>query len=208
MGDQSRTGDHHPARIPVLVRPMRAEEVDAALDAHATVAAEGRWLGTEAGFDRAARRAQWLASLEDVAGRTLVVVDAGTGRLLGHGRVQGARYGVADLGMSVVADARGRGVGGALLDALLEVARDLGAHKAALQVWPHNERAIRLYLSRGFVVEGRIRRHYRRSSGQRWDAILMGLSLDPEGDAPGPALPDGTALPDAACLPAELRIRD
>ena len=80
--------------------------------------------------------------------------------------------------MNLAADWRGRGVGGLLLDALIEAARGMGAHKAELQVWPHNEPALRLYLSRGFAVEGRIRAHYRRASGQVWDAILMGLGLD------------------------------
>ena len=47
-------------------------------------------------------------------------------------------------------------------------------------MWPHNDAALGLYLSRGFVVEGRLRAHYRRANGQVWDAIVMGLILDPE----------------------------
>jgi hypothetical protein len=83
-------------------------------------------------------------------------------------------------------------------------ARARGAHKAELQVWPHNAPAVRLYLSRGFVVEGRIRAHYRRESGLVWDAILMGLPLDPD-------LVDGShgsGLPDAPGLPRSIRIAD
>jgi RimJ/RimL family protein N-acetyltransferase len=183
---------------------MRAADVAEALDVHAAVAAEGIWLGTEAGFDRHSRREAWLAGLADPAVRTLVVEDAASRRLLGQGTVYLARYGVAELGMSLAAGARGRGLGGQLLDALVDGGRELGAHKAELQVWPHNEPALRLYLSRGFVVEGRIRAHYRRASGQVWDAILMGLSLDPE-------LTDGShgsGLPDAPCLPTTIPITD
>jgi RimJ/RimL family protein N-acetyltransferase len=44
-------------------------------------------------------------------------------------------------------------------------------------VWPHNDRAIALYARRGFVEEGRLVRHYRRRSGELWDAIIMGLPL-------------------------------
>ena len=61
---------------------------------------------------------------------------------------------------------------------LEEAARDLGAHKVALQVWPHNEAARRLYLRHGFVEEGLLRRHYPRRNGELWDAVIMGLILD------------------------------
>jgi RimJ/RimL family protein N-acetyltransferase len=189
----------------VIIRDMRAADVAEALDVFGAVVDEGVWLGTEAGFDRHRRREIWLEGLADPAVRTLVVEDRVTHRLVGQGTVQLARYGVAELGMNLAADVRGRGLGGQLLDALVDSARDLGAHKAELQVWPHNEPALRLYLSRGFVVEGRIRGHYRRASGQVWDAILMGRLLDPalSGDA---ADSHGSGLADAPCLPGSVRI--
>jgi RimJ/RimL family protein N-acetyltransferase len=188
--------------VAVIVRGMRPADVPEALDLLESVAAEGIWLGTEPGFDRHRRGQHWLEGLADPMVRTLVMADPATDRLVGQGSVHLARYGVAELGMNLVADSRGRGLGGQLLDALLDAARGLGAHKAELQVWPHNEPAIRLYLSRGFVVEGRIRAHYRRSSGEVWDAILMGAALDPD-------LADGThgsGLPDAPCLPESIAI--
>jgi RimJ/RimL family protein N-acetyltransferase len=181
---------------------MRAADVPEALDLLEAVAAEGIWLGTEPGFDRHRRGQYWLESLADPMVRPLVMTDRASGRLVGQGSVHLARYGVAEMGMNLAADSRGRGLGGQLIDAMLDAARSLGAHKAELQVWPHNEPALRLYLSRGFVVEGRIRAHYRRASGQVWDAILMGRPLDV-------ALADGTngsGLPDAPCLPASITI--
>jgi len=188
--------------VGAVIRDMRAADVAEALDVFEAVVAEGVWLGTEAGFDRRRRHESWLAGLADPMVRTLVVEDPATNRLLGQGTVHLARYGVADLGMNLAADSRGRGVGGQLLDALLDAAREAGAHKAELQVWPHNEPALRLYLSRGFVVEGRIGAHYRRASGQVWDAILMGRPIDA-------GLTDGThgsGLPDAPCLPPTIPI--
>jgi RimJ/RimL family protein N-acetyltransferase len=103
-----------------------------------------------------------------------VVEDA----IVGHARVDLAPYRVAGLGMMVDAAWRGRGVGGALVRAAVDAARDLGAHKVALQVWPHNEAARRLYLRHGFVEEGVLRRHYPRRNGELWDAVIMGLVLD------------------------------
>jgi RimJ/RimL family protein N-acetyltransferase len=80
--------------------------------------------------------------------------------------------------MLVAAGWRGRGVGSALLRAGIDWARRAGAHKVALQVWPHNQAAVALYEKFGFQREGRLRRHYRRRSGELWDAIVMGLPLE------------------------------
>ena len=53
-------------------------------------------------------------------------------------------------------------------------------HKIALQVWPHNEAAIALYERYGFEREGYLKRHWRRRSGELWDAVVMGLLLTEE----------------------------
>ncbi len=99
------------------------------------------------------------------------------GAIIGHVFVGLTSYGVTDLGMMVASDERGRGVGSALLAAAIAWARDAGAHKVALQAWPHNEAAIALYRKFGFEHEGVLRRHYRRRNGDLWDAVIMGLPL-------------------------------
>jgi ribosomal protein S18 acetylase RimI-like enzyme len=80
--------------------------------------------------------------------------------------------------MTVAAGWRGRGVGTALLTEAVDQARKAGAHKLALQVWPHNAAALALYERFGFRREGYLTRHYRRRSGELWDAVVMGLPLD------------------------------
>jgi RimJ/RimL family protein N-acetyltransferase len=80
--------------------------------------------------------------------------------------------------MMVADDWRGMGVGSGLLETAIAWARDVGAHKVALQMWSHNDRARALYEKYGFVEEGRLARHYRRNNGELWDAVVMGLSLD------------------------------
>ena len=91
--------------------------------------------------------------------------------------------GVAHLGMAVLEDHRGTGLGRSLLNAALGWARDRGCHKVALEVWPHNTRARRLYETSGFADEGYLKRHYRRKNGALWDAVVMALILD--NDSPG-----------------------
>jgi ribosomal-protein-alanine N-acetyltransferase len=69
--------------------------------------------------------------------------------------------------------ARGRGLGRALVRALLERARAARAERADLEVRAGNAAAIALYASEGFVPVGRRRRYYRDGE----DALLMSLML-------------------------------
>jgi len=145
----------------------------------ASVAAEGEWIGTELPL-----RAGWAdrfraAVASDDATWFAAEVD---GAVVG-GIYVGADGGLAHVGMAIVDGHRGAGFGRQLLDAGVAWARAAGCHKVVLEVWPHNDRAIALYRSAGFVEEGRLRRHYRRRSGALWDAVAMGLALDE--DSPG-----------------------
>jgi ribosomal protein S18 acetylase RimI-like enzyme len=79
--------------------------------------------------------------------------------------------------MAVAREWRGRGIGTALMGAAIEWARSAGLHKLSLSVFAHNTAAIAVYRKVGFVEEGRRVKQYRRSSGELWDAIDMGLLL-------------------------------
>jgi len=162
------------------IRPATAADLDRLIDIIWSVAAEGRWLGTQVPFDRDSRRALLEAAVAADSSTILVAEAAAPGGglvVVGDVTVRLAPYGVADLSMMLLDGWRGRGIGTALLEAGIEWARAAGAHKVALEVWPHNEPALRLYRRAGFVEEGRKRRHYRRANGELWDAILMGLPL-------------------------------
>ena len=70
----------------------------------------------------------------------------------------------------------GRGIGSALLDALLTAARDRGCTEVFLEVRADNPRAHGLYQRRGFAELG-VRRGYYQPSGV--DAIVMRKDLKP-----------------------------
>jgi ribosomal protein S18 acetylase RimI-like enzyme len=164
--------------VPVTIRPATGADLDRLVELLWAVAAEGRWVGTEVPFDRDARRSGLAARLAG-PGSVVLVADSGEeAGVVGNLTVVVAPYGVADIGMLLADGWRGRGVGSALLDAGLAWAAGAGAHKAGLEVWPHNEAGLALYRSRGFVEEGRRIRHYRRSNGELWDAVIMGRRLD------------------------------
>ena len=165
-----------PSGPQVTVRPATAADADAVVAMLVEVAGEGRWIATEAPVDVGQRRRRMVEDIER-EDAVVLVAEAG-GKLAGQLDLRLARYGVADLGMLVAAGWRRQGVGSALMAEAVDRARKAGAHKIALQVWPHNAAALALYERFGFRREGYLTRHYRRRSGELWDAVIMGLRLD------------------------------
>ena len=147
------------------------------------VAAERIWIGTEPPVDPHRRRAGFQRFVTD-PDWVVLIADRG-GEQIGHLSIELER-GIAGIGMLVAPEARGTGVGAALMAACIDWCRAKRAHKVSLTMWPHNTAARALYEKFGFVEEGRLVRHYRRSSGELWDAITMGLVLDTE--SPGSSL--------------------
>lgn len=77
----------------------------------------------------------------------------------------------AELGnVAVDGRARGRGIGGALVDAVLRRVAERGARECFLEVRVSNEDAQSVYRGRGFEVVGRRRAYY---SQPREDALVM-----------------------------------
>ncbi|MGX4692608.1 N-acetyltransferase family protein [Streptomyces sp. JNUCC 63] len=76
-------------------------------------------------------------------------------------------------GLAVAEQARGQGVGRALLRASVEEARRQGARRLTLRVLGHNTPARELYESEGFVVEGVLPEEF-HLDGAYVDDVLMG----------------------------------
>jgi RimJ/RimL family protein N-acetyltransferase len=174
------------------VRRATLDDVPAIVDLLEAVAAEGRWLGTEAGFDREARIESITASFRAAAGDgedpgaepyVSFLVHDPDGALIGDLNMTIRSYGVAYLGMMVADGHRGEGIGSALLAESIAWAREQGAHKISLEMWPDNDAARALYEKFGFEQEGLLRDHYRRKDGELRSAVSMGLLLD---GAPSP----------------------
>jgi RimJ/RimL family protein N-acetyltransferase len=153
----------------IEVRPARKEDRLALARQFAAVAEERDGIATEPPIDLDLWAGRW--QLEG----TFVAV-AGD-ELVGSLHVERSRFGYGELGMAVAREWRGRGVGSALLEASIDWAREQGLHKLSLSVFPHTAAAIALYRKFGFVDEGLRVRHFRRASGELWDALEMGLLL-------------------------------
>jgi ribosomal-protein-alanine N-acetyltransferase len=98
----------------------------------------------------------WVARVAGrVVGAAIVRIVAGEGELLR---------------IAVVPDVRRRGIGGALLEAVLSAAADACPHGVYLEVRASNVAARHLYARHGFVDHGRRRDYYQ---APREDAVLM-----------------------------------
>lgn len=86
------------------------------------------------------------------------------------------------LGLSVKKEYWSQGIGTALLNTILEWARDNTLlKKIMLHVHEKNKRAIRLYKKAGFVKEGVLRQD-RYTGGRYYNTIVMGLFVDKNGE--------------------------
>jgi ribosomal protein S18 acetylase RimI-like enzyme len=155
----------------VLVRPAKTEDVEAMASIIGTVAQEGM-IGPEPPVDLAVWAERYRDTIAAEGADAAWVLDDG-GRVVGNATVHERTVGVLHLAMAILPEARGRGGGRRLLDTIAEHARDRGAHKLHLEAWVENARAIALYATNGFEVEGVRRHHYRRRDGRLRSTLLM-----------------------------------
>jgi len=161
--------DLHVPDAPLEIRPARDDDRLPLAVIFAAVAEERDGIATEPPVDVEERAASWTLD-----GTLVAVAD---GEIVGSVHVDRSRHGFGEIAMAVAREWRGRGVGSALLAAAIEWGRERGLHKLSLSVFAHNAAAIALYRKFGFVEEGRRVKHYRRATGELWDALDMGLLL-------------------------------
>jgi putative acetyltransferase len=80
------------------------------------------------------------------------------------------------LGMGVLAECRGQGIGTRLLEACIAKAGAKGITRIELEARADNERALRLYERAGFAREA-LKRNAMRFDGVYYDAVQMSLIL-------------------------------
>ena len=158
------------------VRAARPDDAAPFASVVARVAEEGL-IATEPPVDLVDRAAKARSMIESDGPSRLWVLEADDTIVGGLGLHSSYARGVLGLGMMILPEFRGRGGGRALVRAALDHAAGSEAHKVELEVWPDNARAIALYTSVGFVVEGVRRDHYVRRDGTRRSSLLMALLL-------------------------------
>ena len=127
----------------------------------------------------AEERRTWL---EARGPRHPVIVAESGGQVVGFGSLnvfnpRKAYDYVADFSLYVERSSRGRGVGGRLLQALIDRARYLGYHKMVLSAFPFNPAGLALYRNAGFRIVG-IYKEQGLLDGRWVDTIIMEKLLE------------------------------
>jgi RimJ/RimL family protein N-acetyltransferase len=81
----------------------------------------------------------------------------------------------AELGLSILKDYWGQGLGRKLMELLIEWGRARGLRKMYLKTFDGNDRAISLYDSLGFMTEARLKDDFLKNGGTYGDTIIMSM---------------------------------
>lgn len=161
----------------VVIRQAEEKDVQGVIDVMDSVASEGEYAPAERISDR--QREFITKSTRDRVG--LLAVAEIYGRIVGECSLEPKRYWsssqhVVDLGINIIGDFRGIGIGKAMMDYMIGWAKEKGYEKVTLSVFSTNQRAINLYKKFGFKIEGMKKKEY-KINGEYVDEVLMGLFL-------------------------------
>ena len=159
------------------IRDLRSDDVDALLAFINPLIAEDTYIDMSgAPLTRSEEEAFVTQKRAEMAlGDGVMRVAVAGGRVLASGELRrhpGRRRHVAELGVTVSAEHRDRGLGTAMVRDLCAQSSRLGVRRLVLRVFGNNERAQQVYRNCGFVEVGRIPAmvHFR---GEDVDEIWM-----------------------------------
>jgi RimJ/RimL family protein N-acetyltransferase len=161
----------------VVIRPIALGDIEQFQRVTDVVMRERRYMAFVEGFpiDEAAT---FVARNMRLGNPQLVADDEG--RLVGWCDIRRETIPVyahaGHLGMGLLPEYRGRGIGERLLRASIDAARAAGFERIELTVYARNARAAALYRKAGFVHEG-TRVRGKKLDGEYDDVLFMGLLL-------------------------------
>jgi len=161
-----------------LIRFAEPRDAEAIIDHVNEVGAEQVYIMTERFSMSVGEEEDYLRNLD--RRENLYLVALIDGRLVGSADVNRGRQSknahTASLGIAIRREARGLGLGRAMLEEMLRWAKSAGVRKLTLGVFATNESAIALYRQLGFKEEARLRGQV-VLQGRPVDELLMALWL-------------------------------
>lgn len=142
--------------LPVELRLANTDDAHAIFELNQSLKAEDLFIVNEGLPDTESDERGYLEYLKP--DKTLFLLAMHEGTLLGYtlsliGQFRMNAH-IADIGISVKREFRGKGIGTQLLQGTLERLGKMGVKKAALSVFSPNKDAIRFYRRLGFTAEG------------------------------------------------------
>lgn len=164
---------------PLIIREARVEDAEAILNVVKEVASEENLiLLDKEEYDVSPERRHILSAKS--SGKTLILVAEVDGKIVGVGELKIGRFKknshTAELGLAIIKEFRGLGVGKALMEEMLNCAKTRGVEKIWLSVFSTNNAAITLYKKFGFVIEG-VRKKQFKIGSNYVDELLMAKFL-------------------------------
>ena len=161
-----------------MIRQVTQDDIESLHACLDSVARERKYLG----FTRAAPLEETRKSLvEDIERGVIRLIALDEAKVVGWCHIRPDRWEgfthTSWLGMGVLKEYRGQGIGRALLHQALAEARNRGLERVELSVFASNLTAIHLYEKFKFQIEGRKKRA-RKIDGSYDDIIVMGLIFD------------------------------
>ena len=161
------------------IRLCENEDMEEAADTFRRVASEGIFLDTEVVPPET--KDIWTERWRENGRESLFIIGSVTGRIIGglvltrysHSRKSSH---VRTLGMWLLKEYRGLKAGGHMMDYAIGWCRDRNIKKIHLGVFSSNKGAIKLYLEKGFRVEGSLANNA-YINGSYVDEVSMGLEL-------------------------------
>lgn len=121
--------------------------------------------------------AAWIKRRSEEAGGLFkVIANDADGTALGFAQISQVhrRNRTGFGGIALLPSARGHGVGREAMKHMIHAAAsELGLDKLLLEVRADNANALKVYLSLGFQIVGRMNRHFRDESGRTYDVVLL-----------------------------------
>jgi L-amino acid N-acyltransferase YncA len=157
----------------LTVRPARESDAEAIAGIY-NQGIEDRVATLETELRTSEERRRWMAARGP---RHPVIVAEAAGTVVGWASLnqfnpRPAYQHVADFSVYVDRDWRGKGVGRRLLEALIDLAREIGYHKMVLSAFPFNQAGVALYERLGFRAVG-IYKEQGLLDGKWTDTIIM-----------------------------------
>lgn len=173
-----------PGGAPVRIRHARVDDAPALLDYLRAVGGESPYLTFgEEGPPLTEEEERAFLTRVETSDNAIALIAECNGQIVGSLTFSGGnrprlRH-IGEFGISVARAGQGFGIGRKLIELLIDWAERGGVvRKINLLVRSDNTRAIALYESFGFVIEGRIRREI-IVGGEFFDSFIMGRVVDP-----------------------------
>ena len=121
---------------------------------------------------------RWMTGVD----RRLSLVAVHDGRIVGiagiHAPSLPRMRGIGNMMIYLHQDFHGVGLGTAMTEKLLALAKDEGLHRIGLEVVEDNKAAVRLYRRLGFKIEGTLRDAYYGADGKYHRMLVMGKIVE------------------------------